>query len=106
MYIASADLAGKEYDENGELLYNFPGGSVVIGPGGTSDSGKYSKDYAGGASVQEPGMYTGEITLSSARGGDVNSFHHILYLLNQHLQYTFHLYQQWTQVCFHNTIAN
>lgn len=73
MYIASADLAGKEYDENGELLYNFPGGSVVIGPGGTSDSGKYSKDYAGGASVQEPGMYTGEITLSTARGGDVNS---------------------------------
>lgn len=73
VYIASADLAGKEYDDEGNLLYDFPGGSVVIGPGGSSSTGKYTQYFASDPSVQTPGMYTAEITVSSARGGDVNS---------------------------------
>lgn len=71
VYIASADLAGKEYDSEGNLLYNFPGGSVVIGPGGSSSSGKYTENYAGSPSEQTPGMYCGTITLSTARGSDI-----------------------------------
>lgn len=64
IYIASCDLTGSEYDANGNLLYTFPGGSCILGPGGTSDSGKYVKYYAGNTDWQASGLAASDLDLS------------------------------------------
>ncbi len=64
IYIASCDLTGSEYDADGNVLYTFPGGSCVLGPGGSAESGKYTAYYAGSTDWQEAGMAYATVDLS------------------------------------------
>jgi predicted amidohydrolase len=73
VFVASANLCGAEYNSSGNMIYNFPGGSCVIGASSDLSDATSYEYYAGSPSDSSEGMKLGKINLDSCNSTDIIS---------------------------------